>query len=714
VAKSEGELLLEIGVEEVPALLVRATLDQLRDRAVELFTLARLEAREVRSYGTPRRLVLSARLPDRQQALATEVTGPPRGAAYDGEGKPTAAAVGFAASQGVKVADLKVVKTPKGEYVAARVTQPALPTANVLRQLLPTLVGQLQFPKTMHWHEGGQRFIRPLRWLVALFDRQVIPFTFADVASGNRSAGHRALSPGGVTIGRAADYRSRLRRACVMVDDDERRTTVLKRARDRAKALGAALVDEEAVATQAVYSCEWPVVIEGVFDPAYLTLPQELLVAVLEHQQGYFALKKKEPGHPLLPRILCVIDGGARTKNAAPPATMITGHERVLKARLEDARFYVHQDVAVTLSDRVASLKGVTFHEKLGSLYEKTMRVVELARWLAQQLGPQLGLDVKEAEQAARLSKADLVTGLVREFPELQGVIGGDYAARQGESPAVATAIAEQYRPRFTGDEPPGSPLGQLLSLADKIDTIIGYFGVGLAPTGSEDPYALRRQAAGVVQIAALFPRLDLSALIAQANGLLKNIKGWQGGTVPSVRKFLGQRLEWQLLSDGYNNERVSAVLAGGWKNPADAQRWLAALDSVLATPAGEDLLTVYRRVGRIVPAGFSGTLRPEEFTEPEEHHLHAACETAGRQVAASDEAGALAALAALRPVIDAFFNTVMVMAKDQAVQTNRLSLVDGVRRLFIPIADFSKISTVSSSPGVSPPAAQAGRGREV
>lgn len=703
--------MLEIGVEEVPAFLVRSTLDQLRDRAVELFNVARLEAREVRSYGTPRRLVLSAVLPDRQEAVVTEVTGPPAAAAYDGTGTPTAAAVGFAASHGVKVTDLQIVKTPKGGYVAARVSQPALPTAKVLRQLLPTLVGQLQFPKTMHWHEGGQRFIRPLRWLVALFDRQAIPFTFADVASGNRSAGHRALSPGGVTIGRAADYRSRLRRACVLVDDEERRWAIVQGVRDRAKAMGASLLDEETVTTQAIYSSEWPVVVEGGFDRAYLTLPKELLVAVLEHQQGYFGLQQHGK---LLPRFFCVVDGGARQKQSAALSTMIKGHERVLKARLEDARFYLKQDLTVTLSDRVASLKSVTFHEKLGTLYEKTMRVVELARWLAPQLGPQSALDVKEAEQAARLSKADLVTGLVREFPELQGVIGGDYAARQGEAPTVATAIAEQYRPRFTGDALPLSPLGQLLSLADKIDTIIGYFGVGLAPTGSEDPYALRRQAAGVVQIAALFPRLDLSALLTQANGLLKNTKGWKDGTVPSVRKFLGQRLEWQLLSDGFINERVSAVLAGGWKNPADAQRWLVALDTILATPAGEDLLTVYRRVGRIVPAGFSGTLQPEQFSEAEEHQLHAACEAAGRQVAASDEAGALTALAALRPAVDAFFNTVMVMAKDQAVQTNRLALVDGVRRLFIPIADFSKISTVPSSTTASSPAAQAGRVREV
>jgi glycyl-tRNA synthetase beta chain len=706
--KPGGELLLEIGVEEVPAFLVRSTLDQLRDRAMELFTLARLEAREVRSYGTPRRLALSAVLPDRQQSLQTDVTGPPCAAAYDAGGKPTAAAAGFAASQGVKVTDLQIVKTGKGDYVAARVTQPALLTAKVLTQLLPTLVGQLQFPKTMHWHAGGQRFIRPLRRLVALFDQQVIPFAFAGVTSGRRTVGHRALAPGAVTITRAADYRARLKRACVLVDDEERRWAVVQEVRDRVKALGASLLDEEAVTAQAVYSSEWPVVAEGGFDRAYLELPKALLVAVLEHQQGYFGLQQRGK---LLPRFFCVVDGGARQKQSAALSMMIKGHERVLKARLEDARFYLKQDLTVTLSDRVASLKGVTFHEKLGTLYEKTMRVVELARWLAQKLDPQHPLDVKEAEQAAYLSKADLVTGLVREFPELQGVIGGDYAARQGESPPVAAAIAGQYRPRFTGDALPESSLGQLLALADKVDTIVGYFGVGLAPTGSEDPYALRRQAAGVVQIAGLFPSLDVTGLLSQAEMLLKNTKGWRAGTAQAVRKFLGQRLEWQLLSDGHPNELVAAVLAGGWNNPADAQRWLAALEAILPTPAGEDLLTVYRRVGRIVPAGFSGTLRPEQFAEAEERQLHAACEAAGRQVAAApDDAAALTALAALRPAVDAFFNAVMVMTEDQAVQTNRLALVDGVRRLFIPIADFSKISTASSPP----PAAQTGRVREV
>jgi glycyl-tRNA synthetase beta chain len=707
--KPGGELLLEIGVEEVPAFLVRSTLDQLRDRATELFALARLEAREVRSYGTPRRLVLSAVLPNRQQELVMEVTGPPRAAAYDAGGNPTAAAVGFAASQGVKVTDLQIVKTGKGDYVAVRVTQPALPTATVLKQLLPTLVGQLQFPKTMHWHESGQRFIRPLRGLVALFDRQVIPLSFADVTSGRRTVGHRALSPGAVTISRAADYSSRLRRACVLVDDEERRSAIVQGVRDRARALGASLLDEETVTMQAVYSSEWPVVAEGGFDRAYLDLPKELLVAVLEHQQGYFGLQQHGK---LLSRFLCVVDGGARQQASTRLATMVRGHERVLRARLEDARFYVKQDLAVTLSDRVATLKGVTFHEKLGSLHEKTMRVVELARWLA----PQLGVEVKEAGQAARLCKADLVTGLVREFPELQGVIGGDYAARHGESPTVAAAIAEQYRPRFTGDALPASSLGQLLSLADKVDTIVGYFGVGLAPTGSEDPYALRRQAAGIVQIAMLHPALDLFGLIKQANGGYKGGKGkWQDNTIQLVHAFLAQRLEWQLLSEGYKSDLVAAVLAGPWKYPAKVKRFLTALQSVISTSVGDDLLTVYRRVGRIVPAGFNpGDVNKDLLTEPElalyKAYLPLERFDVQGAIDKENEHEILKELAQLRPVVDEFFTKVMVMDNDLTLRNNRLQLVYKVSNTFRRVADFSKISTASSSPA----AAQAGRVREV
>jgi len=708
--KPGGELLLEIGVEEVPAFLVRATLDQLRDRASGLFTLARLEAREVRSYGTPRRLVLSALLPDRQQPLVTEVTGPPAAVAFDAAGRPTAAAEGFAKAQGVKVTDLQVVKTGKGDYVGVRVTQPALPTAKVLRQLLPTLVGQLQFPKTMRWNtSGGHSFIRPISWIVALLDRHPVPFVFAGVKSGVRTYGHRALAPKAITIRQSSDYLTQLRRAFVLVDDKERRGEIDRQVKEQESALNVMSRDNESVVSQAVYSCEWPVVAKGAFDEAYLDLPTALRLAVLRQQQGYLPLMR--PNHGKVPIFLCILDGVSKQfmpgKQPKSLEAVVRNHERVLRARLEDARFYLKQDLAVTLSDRIASLKGVTFHEKLGTVYDKTQRVKRLVAYLAQQCQ----VDQKEAERAAELCKADLVTGLVREFPELQGVIGAEYARHQGDSPMVEQAIGEHYQPRSTGDALPDSQLGKLLSLADKIDTLVGYFGVGLAPTGSEDPYALRRQAAGVAQIAERFSHLDLTALLAQANHLLKSTKGWRDGTAQAVRKFLEQRVEWQLLSEGHRQELVAAVLAGAWNNPADARRWLTALEQILATPAGEDLLTVYRRVGRIVPAGFSGTLRPEQFTEAEERQLHEASEAAGREIAkAVDAPAALIVLARLRPAVDAFFNTVMVMAEDQAVQTNRLALVDGVRRFFVPIADFSKISTASPSA----PAAPTGRNREV
>ena len=713
-----GELLLEIGVEEVPALLVRPTLDQLRERAAALFHRARLEAAELRTFGTPRRLVLTAQLPARQQAQSVEVTGPPAAAAYDAAGKPTAAAIGFAKSQGVAVESLRLVQTERGKYLAARKEEKALPTAKVLQQLLPELLGQLDFPKAMRWNtSGGQRFIRPIQWIVALLDRQVVLFTFAGVKSGARSYGHRELAPKAVTIRRSTEYVTHLRRACVLADDAARAGEISRLAQEHAAAMKAELLGADELIPQAVYSSEWPIVAAGEFDPAYLELPNALLLAVLQHQQSYFPVRR---AGSLLPRFVCVIDGAlARQPSGKRPPVLtaiMRDHERVLKARLEDARFYVKRDLALTLADRVETLKGVTFHEKLGTLYDKTLRVMELARWLA----PLCGVDAKEAERAARLCKADLGTGLVREFPELQGAIGGEYAGRQGESAVVAEAIAQHYQPRATGDALPDSTLGQVLSLADKVDTLVGYFGVGLAPTGSEDPYGLRRQASGVVQIASEHPQLDLSLLVREANEKFKHLKSWsENNTRLSVMDFLRQRLEWQLLAEGvYRQDLVAAVVRPlTFRNPAKGKRWLIALQTILSTPAGDDLLTVYRRVGKIVPSGFDPVKPdPARFVHPEEKQLNEAFQERDSQeqnahnLVAQNELMDLQMLARLRPIVDAFFAKVMVMDEDKAIRENRLRLVCGVKTLFNRIADFSKIST---APAAAQDTARVGGGRE-
>ncbi|MEW6324955.1 MAG: glycine--tRNA ligase subunit beta [Nitrospirota bacterium] len=709
-----ADLLLEIGVEEVPALLVRPTLDQLRERAAELLSRARLEATNLRSFGTPRRLALTVELPARQQTRILDVTGPPATAAYDATGKPTAAAIGFAKSQGVAVESLRLVQTEKGKYLAARKEEKALPTPNVLQQVLPELLGRLEFPKTMRWNVGGgQRFIRPIQWIAALLDRRAIIFSFAGVKSGARSYGHRELAPKAVALRRSADYAAQLRRVFVLVDDAERRAEIDRQVKAHASALRVISDDNESVISQAVYSCEWPIVAVGAFDQAYLELPRALRLAVLRQQQGYLPLVR--PNHGMVPKFLCILDGvekstlRTRQKNLV---AVVHDHERVLRARLEDAQFYAKRDLVLKLADRVPSLKQVTFHEKLGTLYDKTQRVKRLAVDLAQQCH----VDQQEAERAAELCKADLVTGLVREFPELQGAVGGEYAQQQGESDVVAQAIAEHYQPRSAEENVPDSQLGQVLSLADKVDTLIGYFGIGLAPTGSEDPYGLRRQAAGVVKLLAKNPAIDLTALLKKASEQFARDfqpakRPWPNGVVADARKFLAQRLEWQLLADGRRPDLVAAVVAAEWKNPAEAARWLLALERLLPSSAGEDLLVVYRRVGRIVPPGFSGSIQPANLTETEERRLHAAWETAREETArAADEAAALIALARLRPAVDAFFDKVMVMVEDAAVQANRLALVNAVKKLFEPIADFSKIST---APAAAHEAARAGGGRE-
>lgn len=687
-----GELLLEVGVEEIPAVLVRETVDQLRDRAIEAFRQARVEAGEIRGYGTPRRLVLSARLSARQQEVVSEVTGPPVSVAYDAAGQPTPAAVGFAKAQGVSLETLKVIHTNRGDYLSVRKEQPSLPTATVLRQLLPTLLAQLQFPKAMRWNESGGRFIRPVRWIAALLDRRVIAFTFAGIASGGRSVGHRWLAPRAVTIRGAADYRTALRRVHVMVDDTERADQIATAIRARAQALGGVLIEEEALMTQAVYTCEWPVVAAGAFDPAYVALPRSVLLAVLQHQQGYFALQQPRGG--LMPRFLCVVDGGGRT--AARLTGMVGGHERVLRARLEDARFYIKQDLGTKLADRVGALKGMMFHERLGSIDEKVWRLGGLADRMAEWCG----VDRELAKRAALLCKADLVTGMVREFPELQGAIGAYYAEQQGESKTVAAAIGEHYQPRSTGDVLPATPIGQLLSLADKVDTVVGYFGIGLAPTGSEDPYALRRQGAGIIQVLGLHPRLSVQEVVQAAHELFVKSTGaakrnWKG-TVPPVIEFLTQRLEWQLQTDGHRADLVAAVVAANWKNPVEVRRRLLALECIIAGPTGDDLMTVFRRVGRIVPKDFAQPVHHEQFTGPEERQLYTACEEARGQVTkaldSGNEGDALQALARLRPAVDVFFSKVMVMAEETAVRDNRLALVNAVKSLFERIADFSKI----------------------
>ncbi|HQV12721.1 MAG TPA: glycine--tRNA ligase subunit beta, partial [Nitrospira sp.] len=492
------ELLLEIGTEELPYQFVAPAMRALQQSTETLLKDLRLTYGAVRTMGTPRRLVLLIEGLARQQASAVkEAMGPSKAVAFDQSGQPTRAAIGFAAGQGVPVESLQVRQTPKGEYLFAVKQEKGQAVAAVLTQTLPQLLAKLSFPKAMQWNQTGVRFARPVRWLVALCGGKVLPIEFATIKAGNLSQGHRVLgakvsSPKGFAVKSIAHYLKEIERHSVIVDQDRRRAMILEQLAALAKSARGHLHQDDELLEQAVYMVECPLTILGAFKPHYLALPKEILMTSMKEHQGYFSLVDSKGA--LLPNFLAVTN-----MKLANMQLIREGNERVLAARLADAKFFFDEDRKTSLADRVAKQLAVTFHQKLGSLHQKTQRVVAMAAHLAGQLGDdQL---IRDCRRAAELSKADLLTGIVGEFPTLQGMMGGEYAKHDGESATVSAAIREQYLPRAMEGELPESLAGKVLSLADRLDSIAGFFLVGLVPSGSEDPFALRRHATAIVRI---------------------------------------------------------------------------------------------------------------------------------------------------------------------------------------------------------------------
>jgi glycyl-tRNA synthetase beta chain len=684
-----SDLLFEIGTEELPWTVIRGTIAHLDGAARAAFERARLSARSVQVYGTPRRLVVIAEgVATRQAEATTQVVGPPASAAFDAEGKPTRAAEGFAKSQGVAVGDLTVVTTEKGRYVAVARAEARQAAAAVLRELLPTLIADLSFPRAMRWETGGARFARPIRWLVALFGGTSIPIRYGGVASGPMTRGHALSAPGPFRAPASwAAFAQALERRGVIVDHARRRSLIASQLAAIAREAGGRLVEDDDLLEQATFLTESPCAIGGAFDRRYLALPREVIVTVMKEHQGYFSLvgRKGEP----LPAFIAV----SNVKPAARAVAAIrAGYERVIRARLDDAKFYFDQDQKESLADRVERLKGVVFQEKLGTVYAKVERVAALARALA----PRFEVDAEQAERAARLCKADLTTGMVREFPELQGVMGREYAKRQHEPDAVADAIGDHYRPRFAGDRVPTQPLAQLIAVADKVDTIVRCFGAGLIPTGSQDPYALRRQALGVAQILRERPVVAISALISSAAQ-----SGTDHGT---VLEFFCQRIESQAKTEGFRSDLINAILdvPSAADAPHLAFRRLAAFTAFSQRPAFESLMTVCKRVMNILPEQCPTAIDPARFTHDAERRLHAETQRAAAAIHAHEAEGrdeaVLETFESLKPAIDGFFTDVMVMAEDRAVRETRLALLKAVNDLLARFADFRAVATTDSA----------------
>jgi glycyl-tRNA synthetase beta chain len=683
------DLFLEIGCEEIPAGFVpkaMADMEQLMKRELES---ARLAFGEILTMGTPRRLVLAVKgLSDRQPDAELTAMGPAKNVAFDADGKPTKAAQGFARGQGVDVSQLELVMTEKGEYVAARKSEKGRDTSELLTEILPRLINAIPFKKSMRWGDLEARFARPVHWIVALFDGSVVPFSFGNIESGSASRGHRFMANSTFPVRDLAHYLEECERHFVIPDPQRRKDIICREiARVAIKAHGNVLPDE-ALLEQVAFLVEYPSAVHGTFSKDFLAVPREVLITSMREHQRYFSLVDDQG--KLLPGFITI--NNTLTED---PEVVVKGNERVLRARLSDARFFFDEDQKHTLASRVESLKAVVYQAKLGTSYEKMERFRELARMLAERINPAVS---EKAQRAATLCKADLVTGMVGEFPEVQGIMGREYALHDGEDEAVANAIAEHYLPTQAGGELPSSDIGAFVSLADKIDTICGCFSVGLIPTGSADPYALRRSAIGIINIILdKVYREPLSALVSASLDLLAaKMTRPREEVQRDVLEFFKGRFVNQ-MADRFASDAVDAVVSVSFDDLVDAAAKIQALAEFRNREDFGPLAVAFKRVCNIVKEGVETPVSEALFEDPAEGALYRALQGVSGKVEGALQGGdylaALTQIATLKETVDQFFDKVMVMAEDERVRQNRLALLTGIARLFARLADFSRLA---------------------
>lgn len=683
------ELFLEIGTEEIPAAFLPKAMADLEGLIRKEFEAARLSFGEVRTLATPRRLALLVTdVAECQPDAEVTALGPARKVAFDADGKPTKAAEGFARGQGVDVADLVVAATEKGEYVSVTKKIVGCPSEEILVEILPRVIGAIPFRKSMRWADLDVRFARPMHWIVALFGGVVVPFSFGPIKSGSASRGHRFMANSIFPVRDFAHYLEECECHFVIPEPEKRKEIIRREVEQTARAMGGQVLPDEDLLEQVAYLVEYPSVVCGTFEKDFLQVPKEVLITSMREHQRYFSLVDDQG--QLLPHFITV-----NNTLAEDPAVVTRGNERVLRARLSDARFFFEEDKKTPLAERVDSLKEVVYQAKLGTSYEKMERFRAIAEKLASQLAPELSASVS---RAAYLCKADLVTGMVGEFPELQGIMGREYALLAGEDQAVARAIHEHYLPVQAGGTLPASDVGALVSIADKIDTICGCFGVGLIPSGTADPYALRRSALGIIAI--ILDRgyeLLLSELIDTSLQLLQKKLTRDYGTVRAdVLEFFRGRYV-NLLAGRYPVDVVDAAVAVSFDNLNDTAARIAALAEFKERPDFEPLAVAFKRVCNIVKQGVDIPVDAALFEGEAERELAAAFEvvaaSAGALIAAKNYLAALTEIAGLRGAVDTFFDQVMVMAEDEKVKNNRLALLTGIARLFGGIADIARIS---------------------
>ncbi len=685
-------LFIEIGTEEIPAGYIIPALEAMSAQMTRFLDDSRIGRGEPFVTGTPRRLVLN--IPNvalSQQSMRVEVIGPPKRAAFDAEGKPTKAAEGFAKGQGVNIEDIQIKETPKGEYLCVYREETGLPSRDIIEKMLPDFISKIPFPKSMHWSAYTVTFARPVRWIVALLGKEALSCEYGGVSSGNRSMGHRFMSPEWFEVRDLESHRENLRSHKVILDIAERRRMVEEGAGKAAEGVGGRIIPDEELVDEVTQLVEFPQPLVGQFEEKYLELPPELLITVIKKHQRYFAIVGDKGG--LLPYFVTISNTVPRDSGL-----VAAGNARVVRARLEDARFYYREDQKVSLNDRVEQLKGVVFHSKIGTSFEKVERFSEIAAMLARQAAPDRAQAIA---RAAYLCKADLITGVVSEFPELQGIMGRTYARLQGEPEEVANAIFEHYLPNRAGGPAPEGIEGALLSIADKIDTICACFGVGLLPTGTTDPFALRRQTLGIIRIVLEKPlRISLGKMIDKALSLLSARLTQPAESVKrDIMAFFEGRLQNFLASqEGYGPDVIEAALTVGIDDIVEAVARTKALASFTKRADFGSLATAFKRVANIIKEPENAPVETPLLQNPAEQLLFdelVKTESVVRgMLAKSDYSGALEAMAQLKPLVDGFFDSVLVMDKDEAIRRNRLALLTRIHTLLAGVADIRKIQT--------------------
>ncbi|MHB8202410.1 MAG: glycine--tRNA ligase subunit beta [Desulfomonilaceae bacterium] len=691
----KGEFLLEIGIEEIPAGYIRPALTSLAELFSRFLENSLIAHGRIETFATPRRLIMRVSdVTEKSDSRTFEKTGPPVTSAYDSAGNPTKAAVGFARSQGVTVEDLIKIQTPKGEVVGVRKVEEGGSTIEALSTAIPEILERIYFPKTMRWMDLDTRFVRPIHWIVAIIDGATIPFVFGNVSSGNLSFGHRFVHPGSFPVSSFQELRQELARQGIEIDFEKRSEIIRDKVKGMAESEGLTPFEDEALLDEVTFLVESPYPIMGSFSKDFLDLPASILITCMKKHQRYF----------------CLQDGQGRIRNRfiAINNTPVKdedisrrGHQRVLKARLEDAGFYFREDRKQPLSSRLDALKGVIFHSKLGTAFEKVERFSCLSRKLANIWAPEKAPLV---ERAALLCKCDLETGIVYEFPELQGIIGSYYARLDGEADEVATAIREHYLPTRAGDNLPEGLIGAIVSISDRIDTICGCFSVGLVPSGTADPYALRRHALSIIQILMRHDwKVDLRWLVDLALGLVQSKMTRSKREVESdILDFFKARFVNFHAGRGFSLDAVEAVVRADFSDVVDARRRLDALAEWQKRDDCESILIGFKRVMNILKNAPHATLRPELLHEPSEVGLHkkllSVDERCRDAFTSGDYSYALENMAELRTPIDTFFDSVLVMAEDPDIRSNRLALLAEISRLFNVVADFSFIGSTAKN----------------